>query len=77
MGPTSPQIYRPTPRQPYPNLSYIDPQYHGSSPQQAPWLYLFIVFWLICINASLTKIFNYIMNFIFIPFIIGDKVIKY
>jgi len=43
MGPTSPSIYQPTPRPLYPDSSYIDPQYHGSSPQQAPWLYLLIV----------------------------------
>jgi len=55
MGPTSLPIYQPTPRTPYRDSSYIDPQYHGSSPQQASWLYLFIVFWLICITASLTK----------------------
>jgi len=36
MGPTSPPIYRPTPRPLYPNSSYVNPQYHGSSPQQAP-----------------------------------------
>jgi hypothetical protein len=36
MGLTSPPIYRPTPRPPYPDSSYVDPQYHGSSPQQAP-----------------------------------------
>jgi hypothetical protein len=36
MGLTSPPIYRPTPRPPYPDSSYVDPQYHCSSPQQAP-----------------------------------------
>jgi hypothetical protein len=36
MSPTSPPIYRPTPRPLYPDSSYVDPQYHGSSPQQAP-----------------------------------------
>ena len=43
----------------YPDASCVDPQYHGSSSQPAPRLYLllflFIVFRLICINASLTK----------------------
>jgi len=36
MGPTSPPIYRPSPQPLYPDSSYVDPQYHGSSPQQAP-----------------------------------------
>jgi len=59
MGPTSQPIYRPTPRLLYLDSSCVNPQYHGSSPQLAPWLYLllflFIVFQLICINASLIK----------------------
>ena len=36
MGPTSSPIYRPSPQPLYPDSSYVDPQYHGSSPQQAP-----------------------------------------
>jgi hypothetical protein len=36
MGPTSPPIYRPLPQPLYLDSSYVDPQYHGSSPQQAP-----------------------------------------
>jgi len=36
MGPTSPPIYRPSPQPLYPDSSYVDPQYHGSFPQQAP-----------------------------------------
>jgi len=36
MGPTSPPTYRPSPQPLYPHSFYIDPQYHGSSPQQAP-----------------------------------------
>jgi hypothetical protein len=36
MGPTSPPIYRSSPQPLYPDSSYVDPQYHGSSPQQAP-----------------------------------------
>ena len=35
MGPTSLPIYQPTPRPLYHDSSYVDPQYHGSSPQQA------------------------------------------
>lgn len=32
MGPTFPPIYRPSPQPLYPDSSYVDPQYHGSSP---------------------------------------------
>jgi hypothetical protein len=59
MGPTSQPIYRPTPRPLYPDQSCVDPQYHGSSSQLAPWLYFllffFFVFRLNCVNVSLTK----------------------
>jgi len=36
IGSTSQPIYRPTPQPLYLDLSCVDPQYHGSSPQPAP-----------------------------------------
>jgi hypothetical protein len=45
MGPTSPPIYRPSPQ----------PQYPGSSPQQALWLYLLNVSFY-CISTYLHQL---------------------
>jgi hypothetical protein len=52
MGPRSQPIFRPTPRPLYPDQSCVNPQYHGSSSQPAPWLYLLLLFFLVYLNLN-------------------------